>query len=110
LYGDYNTGLTENEFTAYNRTFNGMLANWQQRDHHILGFASLTDREVVQEEIRGQGISGYYYFQGGNITRFSEKIMLLVRDRYHSETILSLKEQTRFHDYDVNYSRWHPDV
>ena len=103
LYGDYNTGLLENEFTAYNRTFNGMLANWKQDNHEVLGFASLTDREMVQEEVPGQGISGYYYLQNGEITRFSEKVRILVRDRYHSETLLEVKEQTRFLDYDINY-------
>ncbi|MCF7824633.1 MAG: hypothetical protein K9N35_10735 [Candidatus Marinimicrobia bacterium] len=103
LIGDFNTALTNNEFTAYNRTFNGLQADWHEGDHQMRGFASLTDREQNQEEILGQGISGFYYLSDGGITRFSEKIRLIVRDRYHSETILNTKEQTRFLDYDINY-------
>ncbi len=103
LIGDYNTNLTDNEFTAYNRTFNGLLSKWRYKNLQAMGFATSSDRVMRQEEIRGEGISGFYFLQSGNVTRFSEKIRIITRDRYHSETVLETKDLTRFIDYDINY-------
>ncbi|NQV15285.1 hypothetical protein HQ531_07495 [bacterium] len=103
LFGDYNTNMTETEFTAYNRTFNGLLGSYLYKNHQLLMFGTATDRSMMQEEIRGEGISGFYYLDNGNITRFSEKIRIIIKDRYHPETILETKDLTRFFDYDINY-------
>lgn len=103
LFGDYNTSMTENEFTAYNRTFNGVLGSYLYKNHQITMFGTATDRSMNQEEIRGEGISGFYYLSNGNITHFSEKIRMVTKDRYHPEVILETKNMTRFFDYDINY-------
>ena len=103
LLGDFNTNMTDNEFTAYNRTFNGLLGSYLYKNHEIQVFATATDRSMEQEEIRGEGISGFYYLNNGSITRFSEKIRIVTKDRYHPETILETKNLTRFFDYDINY-------
>lgn len=106
LFGDYNTNITDNEFTAYNRTFNGLLGRYILKDHELQLFGTATDRSMRQEEIRGEGISGFYYLSiaGGNtVTRFSEKIRLVTKDRYHPEVILETRDLTRFFDYDINY-------
>ena len=103
LLGDYNTNLTDNEFTAYNRTFNGLLGSYLYKDHQVQVFATATDRSMEQEEIRGEGISGFYYLGNGNITRFSEKIRIVTKDRYHPEVILETTNLTRFFDYEINY-------
>ncbi len=103
LLGDYNTNLTETEFTAYNRTFNGILGSYLYENHSVQAFGTATDRSMEQEEIRGEGISGFYYLSNANITRFSEKIRIVTKDRYHPETILETKNLTRFFDYEINY-------
>jgi len=103
LIGDYNTNMTETEFTAYNRTFNGILGSYLYENHKIQVFATATDRSMEQEEIRGEGISGFYYLDNGSITRFSEKIRIVTKDRYHPETVLETTTLTRFFDYEINY-------
>ena len=103
LLGDFNTKMTETEFTAYNRTFNGVLGSYLYGNHQIQAFATATDRSMEQEEIRGEGISGFYYLGNGSITRFSEKIRIVTKDRYHPEVVLETKNLTRFFDYEINY-------
>ena len=103
LLGDYNTNMTETEFTAYNRTFNGLLGSYLYENHQVQVFATATDRSMEQQEIRGEGISGFYYLNHGNVTRFSDKIRIVTKDRYHPETILETKNLTRFFDYEINY-------
>jgi len=103
MFGDYNTNLTDNEFTAYNRTFNGVLGNYLHKNHQLQVFGTATDRSMRQEEIRGEGISGFYYLDNGSLTRFSEKIRIVTKDRYHPEIILDTRNLTRFFDYDINY-------
>ncbi|MBC8376274.1 MAG: hypothetical protein H8E26_09515 [FCB group bacterium] len=103
LLGDFNTSMTDNEFTAYNRTFNGLLGSYLYKNHEIQAFTTATDRSMEQEEIRGEGISGFYYLNNGSVTRFSEKIRIVTKDRYHPETVLETKTLTRFFDYEINY-------
>ncbi len=103
LFGDYNTNLSETEFTAYNRTFNGILGKYLYKNHSVQLFGTATDRSMEQEEIRGEGISGFYYLAHGSLTRFSEKIRIITKDRYHPEIIVETRNLTRFFDYDINY-------
>lgn len=103
MYGDYNTGTGKGEFTAYNRTFNGLNGTVKLGSHSLNAFATVTDREMQLDEIRGEGISGYYYLTKSNITEYSEKIVIQTRDRYHPEIILKSEDQTRFRDYTINY-------
>jgi hypothetical protein len=103
LLGDFNTQMTDNEFTAYNRTFNGLLGSYLYKNHEIQVFTTATDRSMEQEEIRGEGISGFYYLNNGSVTRFSEKIRIVTKDRYHPEIVLETKNLTRFFDYEINY-------
>lgn len=104
IYGDFNTGLNQSEFTAYNRTFNGVITRLNYQSHSLTGFATLTDREMQMDEIRGEGISGYYYLTKSNVTEYSEKVKIQTRDRYHPETILKSIEPIRYQDYSINYS------
>ncbi|MEA3391894.1 MAG: hypothetical protein U9Q91_02820 [Candidatus Marinimicrobia bacterium] len=103
IYGDYNTAIDQTEFTAYNRTFNGFVGNLKGRTQSLKGFITLSDREMKLDEIRGEGISGYYYLAESNITEYSDKIVIQTHDRYHSEIIIRSLEQVRFQDYSINY-------
>ncbi len=103
LVGDYNTRIDESSLTAYNRTFNGALVSYNFKGGSVTSFVTSTDRKMVLDEIRGEGISGYYYLSKSNVTRFSEKIEIIIRDRYHFDEIIQRTRLTRFQNYDINY-------
>jgi hypothetical protein len=103
MYGDFNTQMTKNEFAAYNRSFTGGKVHVQNGLGSVDIFATVTNRKVVQEEIRGQGISGYYFLKQNNVVTGSEKIRIEVRDRFRSELVVSTKEKSRYSDYEIDY-------
>lgn len=103
IYGDFNTAINQGEFIAYNRTFNGFVADIKAKEHSVKGFATMTDREMKLDEIRGEGISGYYYLSESNVTEYSDKVVIITRDRYHSEEIVKYKELIRYQDYTIDY-------
>jgi hypothetical protein len=101
--GDFNTRMRTTEFAAYDRSFNGLLGQIHIKNHALTGFATLNDRKMELDEIRGEGISGYYFLTAGRITINSDKIRLETRDRYHPEKIITAEEKIRYQDYDINY-------
>jgi len=103
MYGDYTTLTTGNEYAAYNRSFTGGRVHLDDARNTLDVFGTVTNRKVVQEEIRGQGISGYYYLKQNNVVTGSEKVRIEVRDRFHSEIVLSHTEKARYSDYDIDY-------
>ncbi|MEK7250877.1 MAG: hypothetical protein AAB209_10705, partial [Bacteroidota bacterium] len=103
MYGDFNTQLTKHEFSAYNRSFTGGKLRLQNSDASLDMFGTMTNRKVVQEEIRGMGISGYYYLRQNNVVTGSEKIRIEVRNRFRSEVVNSVKEKVRYSDYEIDY-------
>ncbi|MBI5473181.1 MAG: hypothetical protein HY961_12630 [Ignavibacteriae bacterium] len=103
LYGDFNTQMTKNEFAAYNRSFTGGRLHAQTAGATVDAFGTLTNRKVVQEEIRGAGISGYYYLRQNNIVTGSEKVRIEVRDKFRSEIVITSKEKSRYTDYEIDY-------
>lgn len=103
VVGDYNTNMRSTEFTAYDRSFNGIRTNLQAAGQRVSGFATLNDRKMQLDEIRGEGISGYYFLKASRITINSDKVRIEVRDRYHPERIIKSEEKVRFADYDINY-------
>ena len=105
MFGDFNTGLSQNELARYDRTFNGMKAHYETKSSTADAFATLTDRKVVQDEIRGQGISGFYFLGKSNIVVGTEKLRIETRDKLHNEIVLSRIEKTRFGDYEIDYQQ-----
>lgn len=105
MVGDFNSDLTKQEFTLYNRTLYGVKAEHQSKNLNITGFGSLTDKKVVQKEIRGTGLSGLHNLGALNITQGSEKIRIETRDRFHSEVLLKQLDQYRFSDYEIDYAQ-----
>jgi hypothetical protein len=101
--GDYNTDFRSTEFAKYDRSFTGLFGRMQAGRQALTGFATLNDRTMKLDELRGEGISGYYFLTAGRITLHSDKIRIETRDRYHPERVVRLEEQVRFQDYDVNY-------
>jgi hypothetical protein len=105
MYGDFNTALAQNEFATYNRTFTGGRLHLESSDFRGDAFATVTNRRVSQEEIRGTGGSGYYFLRNSNIVTGSEKVRIEVRDRFRSEVVISSREKARFIDYDIDYTQ-----
>lgn len=105
LFGDFNTAFGQNELARYDRTFTGVRGHYENKTESADVFATLTDRAVRYEEIRGQGISGFYFLAKSNIVEGSEKVRIETRDKYHNEVVLSRAEKGRFGDYDIDYQQ-----
>jgi hypothetical protein len=105
LFGDFNTSLTLNELARYDRTFNGVKAHYETKSENADVFATLTDRKVVQDEIRGQGISGYYFLGKNNVVVGTEKVRVEIRDKRQNQIVLSRIEKGRFSDYEIDYTQ-----
>ncbi|MBW7888436.1 MAG: hypothetical protein H3C35_08760 [Bacteroidetes bacterium] len=103
MFGDFNTALTKSELARYDRTFTGINSHYEDRGTNADAFITVTDRKVVQDEIRGQGISGYYFLGSSNVVPGSEKVRIEIRDKRHNEVILSRAEKSRFGDYEIDY-------
>ncbi len=104
LFGDYDTGLTVTELSRYSRTLNGIKSEYQGKTFAYNVFATMTAQAFVKDEIPGDGTSGLYRLSRRNIMINSDKIRIEVRDRFHSEVIISTRTLTRYLDYDIDYA------
>lgn len=103
MLGDFDTGLTITELSRYSRRMTGIKTELQTKHVEVSAFASETTQTYQRDEIPGDGTSGLYRLSRKNIIANSEKITILVRDRFHSETILSSRTLGRFSDYSIDY-------
>ena len=103
LFGDFDTGLTVTELSRYSRRMTGVKTEYQSKNFEVNAFASETDQFYKRDEIPGDGTSGMYHLSGKNIVPNSEKITIEVRDRFHSEILVSSNVMTRFMDYSIDY-------
>ena len=104
MFGDYKTDLTQNEFTRYTRAFNGIKTEIDTKHFGIKAFGSETGQTITKDEFPGNGTSGFYFLNTSPVIENSENIVIEVRDRFHSEKVLSTVEKTRYADYDINYA------
>ena len=105
MFGDFNASLTQNELARYDRTFTGVKSHFETNGEKADLFATVTDRKVVQKEIRGEGISGFYFLGNSNVVQGSEKVRIEVRDRLHSEVVLNRLDKSRINDYEIDYEQ-----
>jgi hypothetical protein len=103
MFGDFNTALIQNELARYDRSFTGVKAHYETKTDKVDAFGTVTDRKVVQLDIRGEGISGFYFLNNSNVVQGSEKVRIEVRDKLHSEVVLSRTDKTRINDYEIDY-------
>ena len=103
MFGDFNTAFAQNELARYDRSFTGVKAHYETKTDKVDAFGTVTDRQVVQKEIRGEGISGYYFLDNSNVFEGSEKVRIEVRDKLHSEVVLNRADKTRINDYQIDY-------
>ena len=103
MFGDYDTGMTVTELSRYSRRMTGVKTELQNKNFEVNAFASETDQVYKRDEIPGDGTSGIYHLSGKNIVPNSEKITIEVRNRFHSEILISSSVKTRFTDYSIDY-------
>jgi uncharacterized repeat protein (TIGR01451 family) len=103
LFGDYNTDLNVTELTRYSRSFTGAKAVYESGNVSVNAFAAQSSQLFRRDEILGDGTSGLYRLSSNNVVVNSEKVTLQVRDRFHSERIISEQSLNRFGDYNLDY-------
>jgi len=103
MFGDFNTSFALNELARYDRSFSGVKAHYEDKTTKADAFGTVTDRIVKQLTIRGEGISGFYFLNNSNVVQGSEKVRIEVRDKLHSDVVLSRVDKTRINDYEIDY-------
>ena len=106
-YGDFSTGLSQPEMSAYNRSFTGISSGWNEGGLGLKLFGASTEQAIQVDELPGEGVSGYYYLtatrRGAAVVDGSERVVLQTRDIFHPEHVLEEKLQFRFSDYEIDY-------
>jgi uncharacterized repeat protein (TIGR01451 family) len=103
LFGDYQTGIEEPELARYQRSFNGVKAEYRTDAVSAQVFAADTPYRFRREEIQGNGLSGPYGLAARDILPNSERITLETRDRLRSDRIVDRRALLRNVDYDIDY-------
>jgi hypothetical protein len=103
LFGDYQTGIDEPELARYQRSFNGIKAEYRSDEVHAQAFAADTPYRYRREEIQGTGLTGPYALAARDILANSERITIETRDRLQSNIIIERKNLVRHIDYDIDY-------
>ncbi len=104
LFGDYETGISEPQLARYSRAFNGVKAEFRNDRVSATAFAADTPFRHRREEIQGNGLTGPYALGARDILPNTEKVVIQVRDRLHSERIVEERTLTRHIDYDIDYA------
>lgn len=103
LFGDYQTGIDEPELARYQRSFNGIKAEYSNDEIQATAFGSDTPYQYRREEIQGNGLSGPYMLGARDIIANSERVRIETRDRLRSDRIIETKVLLRHIDYDIDY-------
>ena len=103
LFGDYQTGIDEPELARYQRSFNGIKAEYRSDSIQATAFGSDTPYRYRREEIQGNGLSGPYALAARDIVANSERITIETRDRLRGDRIIDSKSLFRHIDYDIDY-------
>lgn len=103
LFGDYTTGIDDPELSRYQRSFNGIKAEYRSSQFSAQIFGADTPFRFRREEIQGNGLSGPYALASRDIFANSERITLQTRDRLRSDRIVDETVLVRHIDYDIDY-------
>ncbi len=103
LFGDYDAGLNDTELGRYNRSFTGIKSEYSGRFIGFKIFGTQLESNYFKEEIQGRGESFLYRLSKGNILVNSEKIRLVVRDRFQSDKIIKETSFSNHVDYTIDY-------
>jgi uncharacterized repeat protein (TIGR01451 family) len=104
MLGDFRTDFAKTEFTKYHRSFNGVSGEARFRQGAIRAFVTNSEQVTYQEELPGEGTSGFYFLAHYPLVEGSEKVRIEVRDRYRPERILRVDDKQVNRDYDINHT------
>ena len=103
MFGDYETGFDETQLARYNRSFNGIRAEFRNERVSAAAFVADTPHRFRRVEIQGNGLTGPYTIGSTQILANSERITIEVRDRLRSNIVVSSQPLVRHIDYDIDY-------
>lgn len=102
LFGDYSTGLTLTDLSAYERRFTGVKAGFDGEHVGFTAFGAHNTQSGAHDEIQGNGTSGLYQLSHRGIIMDSDNLRLVTRDRFNNE-VIHVENLSRFTDYNLNY-------
>jgi hypothetical protein len=79
-------------------------AELQTREVELNAFGAQTDKSYGRDELQGDGTSGLYHLSRQQLTANTEVVTIQVRDRFHSERLVSTRTMARYLDYSIDYS------
>lgn len=103
MFGDYETGLNQTELSKYNRIFTGVKSRYRDGLIDVIVFGSESYQAYVRDQIRGEGSSGPYQLSRELVSLNTEQVVIEVRDRFQSQTVVEARTLTRHVDYDIDY-------
>lgn len=103
LFGDFETGINEPELARYQRSMNGVRAEYRGENLAATAFVADTPYRYRRDEFQGNGLSGPYPLGARDILANSERVTIEVRDRLRAEIIVERRTLTRHIDYDIDY-------
>lgn len=103
LFGDFETGINAPELTRYQRSMNGVKAEYRGENLAATAFVADTPYRYRRDEMQGNGLSGPYQLGARDILANSERVTIEVRDRLRSNIVIDSRVLTRHIDYDIDY-------
>lgn len=102
LYGDYTTQDSNpaRVLSQYSRSLTGGKLHYEEGNVMADAFVSQQTYRRVIDEIPARGVSGPYSVSNPRGISGSEKIEIIVRDRYQPQVVLKLTSLTRYSDYE----------
>jgi uncharacterized repeat protein (TIGR01451 family) len=109
-WGNYNSGITGNEFSSFNRSLYGGKATWQtltkRRNGEPVGraivFAALPETRAAHDEFAGTGGS-LYFLRNRGVVPGSEKVRVEVRDKITAIPVANVTRRN-YVDYEIDYA------
>jgi len=101
-WGDFASGFDDTALTRYDRRLSGLSGRVDGRRVSFEGFASESDQGAVRDVFEPDGTSGPYVLRTRPIVARSESVLVEVRERFRTETVVSRRILVRDLDYDLD--------
>jgi outer membrane protein OmpA-like peptidoglycan-associated protein len=109
-WGNYQSGITGNEFSSFNRTLYGAKGTWRSLSKKNTGeplgealvFAALPETRSAHDEFLGTGGS-LFFLRNKNVVAGSEKVRVELRDKITGIPIANITRR-QYNDYEIDYA------
>ena len=110
IWGNYNTALTDTEFTNFSRTLYGgkvhlesvSTTKFGQPDIKLIAFRARAQQKAAHNEFTGTGGS-LFYLKHKDVIEGSDKVVIEIRDKI-TGLVLGSEEMREGADYETDYS------